>query len=115
MIFSHLLTKMKRKARVKRASAKSVKSSKRRARKVSGSKSKSKNAGRGLRKKKAKSKRVRVSSKSSSDSFMIEPMVQVSVKCVNCGREFSIVKLSGLSTEGMICQRCQVGEMQLPE
>ena len=106
---------MKRKARVKKASGKLVKSSKRRSKRVSVPKSKSKKAGRSLRKKKTKSRRVGAGSKSSADSFMVESMVQVSVKCVNCGREFSIVKLKGLSTEGMICQRCQVGEMQMPE
>ena len=61
-----------------------------------------------------------VSSKSRSSrvkpsSTMFEPLEQVSVTCSNCGRQFNIVKLHGLSTEGMICQRCNVGEIEFPE
>lgn len=47
--------------------------------------------------------------------MMFEPLEQVSVACSNCGRQFNIVKLHGLSMEGMICQRCSIGEVQFPE
>tara|TARA_Y100000310_G_C20703867_1_gene832775 strand:+ start:3964 stop:4107 length:144 start_codon:yes stop_codon:yes gene_type:complete len=47
--------------------------------------------------------------------MMFDPLEQVTVACSNCKREFNIVKLHGLSTEGMICQRCSVGEIQFPE
>ena len=46
---------------------------------------------------------------------MVEPMVQVNVECPNCGRGFEILKIKGIDTEGIICQRCEVGEVQLPE
>ncbi len=55
------------------------------------------------------------SGKKSSQSMMFEPLEQVTVACVNCGRQFNIVKLHGLSTEGMICQRCNIGEVEFPE
>ncbi|MBI2664104.1 hypothetical protein HYX10_02040 [Candidatus Woesearchaeota archaeon] len=48
-------------------------------------------------------------------TMMFDPLEQVTVKCENCGRSFNIVKLHGLSTEGMICQRCSVGEIEFPE
>ena len=34
---------------------------------------------------------------------------EVIVRCASCGREFRIVKSSGFSTEGMLCQRCSAG------
>lgn len=34
---------------------------------------------------------------------------EVIVKCPNCGREFRVVKSSGFSMEGMLCQRCAAG------
>ncbi len=50
-----------------------------------------------------------------SESIRLEQLEQVTVTCPNCGREYSMVKISGISTEGMVCQRCQVGEQDLPE
>ncbi len=34
---------------------------------------------------------------------------EVIVKCPSCGREFRVVKSSGFSMEGMLCQRCAAG------
>lgn len=48
-------------------------------------------------------------------SFVSEPLEQVTVTCANCGRQFTVVKLPGLSMEGMICQRCELGEIEFPE
>ena len=64
-------------------------------------------------KKKSRSTRTRVVK--STGSLYVEPMEQVTVACSNCGRTFNIVKLPGLTTEGLICQRCEVGEIQFPE
>jgi hypothetical protein len=49
------------------------------------------------------------------EHISFEPLEQVVVSCVNCSREFTIVKLRGLSTDGLVCQRCSMGEMQFPE
>ncbi len=55
------------------------------------------------------------SDKKTPQSLMFEPLEQVTVACSNCGRQFNIVKLHGLSMEGMICQRCSIGEVEFPE
>lgn len=34
---------------------------------------------------------------------------EVVIRCPSCGREFKIVKSSGFSAEGMLCQRCAAG------
>jgi len=34
---------------------------------------------------------------------------EVTFRCSCCGREFRMVKSSGFSTEGMLCQRCAAG------
>lgn len=34
---------------------------------------------------------------------------EVIIKCPSCDREFRIVKSSGFSAEGMLCQRCSAG------
>lgn len=34
---------------------------------------------------------------------------EVIIKCPSCGREFKVVKSSGFSMEGMLCQRCAAG------
>ena len=77
--------------------------------------------------KKSVSKRIKRTSKTKSrkksssklsrpsQSMVFDPLEQVTVICSNCGRNFSIVKLRGLGTEGMICQRCTVGEIDFPE
>ncbi len=48
-------------------------------------------------------------------SLVSEPLEQVTVTCANCGRHFTVVKLPGLSMDGMICQRCELGEIESPE
>jgi regulator of protease activity HflC (stomatin/prohibitin superfamily) len=99
--------KSKTKAK-KKASAKKVKSKKKasikKAKKVKAKSRKAKRV-----KKVARSPRVKPA------QTMFEPLEQVTVNCSNCGRGFNIVKLHGLSTEGMICQRCAVGEIEFPE
>jgi len=45
----------------------------------------------------------------------VPTLEQVMITCVNCGRPFKVLKLKGLSLEGTICQRCSLGEMELPE
>lgn len=45
----------------------------------------------------------------------IPTLEQVTITCANCGRPFKLMKLKGLSLEGTICQRCSLGEMELPE
>lgn len=54
-----------------------------------------------------------VSSQKAADE--IPTLEQVTITCANCGRPFKIMKLKGLSLEGTICQRCSLGEMELPE
>ena len=54
-----------------------------------------------------------VSSQKAADD--IPTLEQVTITCANCGRPFKIMKLKGLSLEGTICQRCSLGEMELPE
>lgn len=49
------------------------------------------------------------------ESMLMDPLEQVKVKCSNCNRQFSIVKIPNLKIEGMICQRCSVGEIQFPD
>lgn len=56
---------------------------------------------------------VPVSSQRAADE--IPTLEQVTITCANCGRPFKIMKLKGLSLEGTICQRCSLGEMELPE
>ncbi|MBI3037113.1 hypothetical protein HYY73_05195 [Candidatus Woesearchaeota archaeon] len=45
----------------------------------------------------------------------VPTLEQVIITCANCGRPFKVLKLKGLSLEGTICQRCSLGEMELPE
>lgn len=45
----------------------------------------------------------------------IPTLEQVTITCANCGRPFKLMKLKGISLEGTICQRCSLGEMELPE
>ncbi len=45
----------------------------------------------------------------------VPTLEQVTITCANCGRPFKVFKLKGLSLEGTICQRCSLGEMELPE
>ncbi|MBI2141982.1 hypothetical protein HYU15_00655 [Candidatus Woesearchaeota archaeon] len=37
------------------------------------------------------------------------------VMCPGCGRETKVIKLSGISTEGMLCQRCAKGEIEIED
>ena len=45
----------------------------------------------------------------------VPTLEQVIITCANCGRPFKVLKLKGLSLEGTICQRCSLGEMEMPE
>ena len=45
----------------------------------------------------------------------VPTLEQVTITCANCGRPFKVLKLKGLSLDGTICQRCSLGEMELPE
>lgn len=45
----------------------------------------------------------------------VPTLEQVTITCANCGRPFTVMKLKGLSLEGTICQRCSIGEMEMPE
>ena len=45
----------------------------------------------------------------------VPTLEQVTITCANCGRPFKVLKLKGLSLEGTICQRCSLGEMEMPE
>lgn len=45
----------------------------------------------------------------------VPTLEQVTITCANCGRPFKMFKLKGLNMEGTICQRCSLGEMELPE
>jgi len=38
---------------------------------------------------------------------------EVIVNCSNCGKEMKIIKVSGYSTEGMLCQKCGFGEEKM--
>jgi len=68
----------------------------------------------GGRKKKVKSVK-KVSKKTSKikkgrkeDNFVVG-FEEVKVTCASCGREFMVVKSSGFSMDGMLCQRCSAG------
>lgn len=64
------------------------------------------------RKKKAakKIRKRRVSKKRAKKEEKVEVgFEEVIVKCPSCGREFRVVKSSGFSMEGMLCQRCAAG------
>ena len=37
------------------------------------------------------------------------------VMCPGCDRETKVIKLSGISTEGMLCQRCAKGEIEIED
>ncbi len=40
---------------------------------------------------------------------------ETTITCPGCGRMTKVIKVSGLDTEGMICQRCLKGEVELEE
>ncbi len=60
----------------------------------------------------AKSTQVSSAGKAVDDVPTLE---QVTITCANCARPFKVFKLKGLSLEGTICQRCSLGEVELPE
>ncbi|MBI2575167.1 hypothetical protein HYV82_04760 [Candidatus Woesearchaeota archaeon] len=37
------------------------------------------------------------------------------IMCPGCGRETKVIKLSGISSEGMLCQRCAKGEIEIED
>ncbi len=51
---------------------------------------------------------VRKPSKAKEEKFVVG-FEEVVVKCPSCGRAFRVVKSSGFSMEGMLCQRCAAG------
>lgn len=64
-----------------------------------------------VRKVKKPVKKVRkkiVLKKTKEDNFVVG-FEEVTVKCPSCSREFRVVKSSGFSMEGMLCQRCAAG------
>lgn len=56
-----------------------------------------------------KARKKKVSRKKSAEEKFEVGFEEVTVKCPNCGREFRVVKSSGFSMEGMLCQRCAAG------
>lgn len=40
---------------------------------------------------------------------------ETTITCPGCGRANKVIKLAGLNTEGMICQRCAKGEIEIEE
>jgi len=58
--------------------------------------------------KKPAKKVVKKAGKSKEEKFEVG-FEEVVMRCSSCGREFRIVKSSGFSTEGMLCQRCAAG------
>ncbi|GEM_PF-2756177 len=37
------------------------------------------------------------------------------ITCPGCGRATKVIKLSGISTEAMLCQRCAKGEVEIED
>lgn len=74
-------------------------------RKVKGHKKSKKKVGKMVKRVK---KAVKKTSKADEGNFEIG-FEEVVIRCGSCGREFRIVKSSGFSTEGMLCQRCAAG------
>lgn len=40
---------------------------------------------------------------------------EVTITCPGCGKVSRVIKLAGISTEGLICQRCAKGEMEIED
>ncbi|MBI3033719.1 hypothetical protein HYY72_01015 [Candidatus Woesearchaeota archaeon] len=40
---------------------------------------------------------------------------EVTITCPGCGRISRMIKLSGVNAEGLICQRCAKGEIEMEE
>jgi putative cell wall-binding protein len=40
---------------------------------------------------------------------------ETTIICPGCGRTTRVIKISGLDTEGMLCQRCLKGDIELEE
>lgn len=89
------------------------KSSKSSVRKMRVSKRSSRKAGKARAAKRPKPSAAPVSSQKAADE--VPTLEQVTITCANCGRPFKVLKLKGLSLDGTICQRCSLGEMELPE
>ncbi len=75
--------------------AKKLKTSKKAMKKIKGVKKPAKRA-------------VKKPGRTKEDNFEVG-FEEVVIRCPSCGREFRIVKSSGFSTEGMLCQRCAAG------
>ncbi len=37
---------------------------------------------------------------------------EITLVCPGCGRQVKMIKLKGLNTEGLLCQRCAEGEIE---
>ena len=105
-----------------RMARKARKSSRSSARKMSASKKASKRASKTARKAKPRRHQLPRRQKPVSAGLVgrraadeVPTLEQVTITCANCGRPFKVFKLKGLSLEGTICQRCSLGEMELPE
>ena len=59
--------------------------------------------------KKAKKRKAKKTSKKS-----VKPVIsgyeEVEFTCANCGKHVKMIKVTGYSTEGLLCQRCGQGE-----
>jgi len=58
-------------------------------------------------------KKKRISKKTEPKKISVSQYEEVVINCANCGKEMKIIKVSGYSTEGMLCQKCGFGEDKL--
>ena len=66
--------------------------------------------------KKSSAKKKKVSqNKEHTDKLhnVVSQYEEVIINCANCGKEMKIIKVSGYSTEGMLCQKCGFGEEKM--
>ncbi len=40
---------------------------------------------------------------------------EATITCPGCGRMTKVIKIAGINTEGMICQRCSKGEIEIED
>lgn len=55
-------------------------------------------------------KRHAKKAKSNVKPQIISGYEEVEFVCANCGKKVKMIKLKGYSTEGLLCQRCSLGE-----
>lgn len=61
-------------------------------------------------KKKVAIKKVKEAKPKRVESVLIPTFEEIEFTCINCGKVVKMVKQTGMSTEGLLCQRCSVGE-----